>query len=106
MSLLNIKFADGNELVSYNDDTYHWDGCPTCDYGSKYVNDISIMTTNYSIEIELSQMYEYTFSTADAIKIFAINMHNMSEIEFLGYVKTKFEEYGSTLKKFEIKERK
>lgn len=105
MAALHIKFADGNELEYYNDSTYCYGGCPTCDYGSEYINEISIWTTNYHIDIELNQMYEYAFSTADAIMIFAIDMHNMSEKQFLDYVKTKFEEYDSTLKKFEIKER-
>ena len=101
---LNIKFADNNEFISYSDDTWASPGCPTCDYGSKYVNEITITTTHYRINIEIRQMYEYAFSEADAIKIFAVDLHSMTEAEFLGYIDAAFHKYDA-LEEFEIIER-
>ena len=95
MAILNLKFADGNELVSYDDDTSCSPGCPTCDYGSRYVNDINIYTTNYHISIELCQMYDYAFSTADAIKIFAVQLDSMTEKEFIEHINKRIHEYDA-----------
>lgn len=93
MSTLNIKFTDGNELISYDDDSYHYDGCPTCNYGSEYINEITIKTTNYTIDIKLNQMYDYAFSQADAIKIFAgADLRQMNESEFIDYIEKTFKE--------------
>ena len=95
MSDLNLLFADGNKLISYNDDTYHTPGCPTCDYGSSYVNEITIVTTNYRIDIELRQMYAYSFSTADAIAIFAVDLSNMTEQDFINHIDKRIHEYDA-----------
>ena len=89
---LNIKFADGNELINYNDDTEHYDGCETCDYGSMYINDITVETTNYNISAHFNQMYEYAFSSADAIKIFAVGITAMTEEQFVEYLEKEFNE--------------
>lgn len=101
---LNIKFADNNEFISYCDDIWSSPGCPTCDYGSKYVNEITITTTHYRIDVELRQMYEYAFSTADAIKMLAVDLRSMTEAEFLTYVDQAFHQYDA-LEEFEIRER-
>ncbi len=101
---LNIKFADNNEFISYSDDTWSSPGCPTCDYGSKYVNEITIITTHYRVNIEIREMYEYAFSEADAIKMFAVDLHSMTEAEFLGYIDAAFHKYDA-LEEFEIIER-
>lgn len=90
--LLNIKFSDGNKLISYDDDTRFYDGCPTCDYGSEYINEITVRTTNHTFEAKFNQMYEYAMTTADAIKIFAVGIAEMTEINFIEYLKQKFYE--------------
>lgn len=86
MANLNIKFADGNELISYDDDSMFYSGCPTCDYGSEYINDITVETTNYSITATFNQMYEYAFTTSDAIRIFAKDFSRMTEDDFVKYL--------------------
>ena len=101
---LGIKLADGNEFLCYNDSTYHYDGCPTCDYGSKYINDIDIETTNYSVHVEFNQMYEYAFDIATAIKMFAVDLGSMSENEFIKYIEEKFNEVQEP-KIFDIKKK-
>lgn len=90
---IGIKFADGNEFLYYNDDTSHYDGCPTCDYGSEYINDISIETTNYIVAVKFNAMYDYAFSTAEAIRIFAaVDLKNMDEDDFIKYLDKEFHE--------------
>ena len=104
MSVLNIELADGNKIISYYDDSYHYDGCPTCDYGSEYINDIVINTTNYIISVKLNQMYEYAFSVGAAIKIFAVDLRSMTEKEFIEYIDSEFLKYDC-LKKFKVEEK-
>lgn len=99
--LLGIKFSDGNEFISYNDDTECYRGCPTCNYGSEYINDISIETTHYKIKIIFNQMYDYACSTADVIKMFAVDLRGMNENEFIEYIKKEFYNID-TPEKFEV----
>ena len=87
---LNIKFADGNELISYHDDTEAYAGCETCDYGSEYINNICVETSNYHIYACFNQMYNFAFSSADAIKIFAVGIVNMTEEQFVEYLEKEF----------------
>ena len=101
MGNLNIAFADGNELLGLDEDHYSYGGCPTCDYGSEYINEITLYTTNYIIETVFNQMYEYTFSVSDGIRILAVDLGSMTESEFIQYIDTKFHEFD-TLEKFEI----
>lgn len=92
--MLNIKFADGNELVSYDDDMFYSSGCPTCDYGAEYIQDIYIKTTNNYIHININSEYNYAFSTADAVKMFAIDMKSLTESEFIDYLVKSLKEFN------------
>lgn len=84
-----IKMIDGG-LVNYNDNTYFSSGCPTCDYGSEYVNEIDITLTHYSIHIKTNQMYEYVLSEGDMMKLFLSEyntIQTMTEKEFVDWLK-------------------
>ena len=105
MSELNLLFADGNKLISYNDDSHRTLGCPTCNYGSSYVNEITIVTTHYRIDIELRQMYEYSFSTADAIRLFAVDLSSMTEQDFINHIDKRIHEYDA-LDEYHVTRRK
>lgn len=88
--MLNIEFKDGNKFIDYSDDTYYYGGCPTCDYGSEYINEITIRTTNHIVDVKFDQMYEYAFSTARAIEMFAVDLKSMTEDEFISYIDEEF----------------
>lgn len=107
MADLNINFADGNQLVKYHDDSHCTLGCPTCNYGSEYVNEVEIITTHYNISITFNQMYTYAFSEADAIRLFAIDLGGMTEDEFIAHVdKCIHEDYEYSLEEYEVIMRK
>lgn len=72
-----IKMIDGG-FTKYWDDAMYYSGCETCDYGSEYIQFITITLTKYEIEIELNRMYEYAFSQADAITLFCENYEKIS----------------------------
>lgn len=94
MTNLNLRL-DGAELISYEDDSYCDSlGCPTCGYGREYVTEIHIKTTNYDVEIKLTDEYDNAFTTADAIRIFAVNLSLFTEEEFLEYIRTEFLHFG------------
>lgn len=100
--MLNIELADGNKIIDYTDDSYYYGGCPTCDYGSEYINDITIRTTNYTVRATFNQMYEYAFSANEAIKIFAVDLRSMNEEEFIAHIDSELHKYDC-LKRFELK---
>lgn len=84
-----IKMIDGG-LVNYADDSYFYSGCPTCNYGSEYINEIDITLTRYKIHIKTNQMYEYVLSEGDMMKLFLSEyntIQTMTEKEFTDWLK-------------------
>ena len=120
MTEMLITMTDGG-LVSYRDDSYFYSGCPTCDYGSEYINDIDIELTHYKIYIKTNQMYEYALSEGQMMQLFLRNynlIQTMTEMQFIDWLKTELgkiiiddEDDGfriafenRTLEKFEVEE--
>lgn len=78
-----IKSLDTDEVFS--------SGCPTCDFGSCYVNEFWITLSKSKIFAKTSQMYEYCFSTGEIVKRFlnkASELGNMTEDEFIEWFRT------------------
>lgn len=91
MSTLKIKFADGNELTGIHDDTNIIQGCPTCGYGTEYINEITITTTNHTIEATFNNAYNFAVTTGDMILMLASCDYKMiTEEEFVKYICNKF----------------
>lgn len=67
MSKILMPMVDGG-IVNYVDDTSYTAGCETCDYGSEYVNDITITLTKHEVHAVLNQMYGYAISEGDLMK--------------------------------------
>ena len=101
MASFNIPFVDGNRWETFTDDSWYSPGCPTCDYGSEYVNKIEINTTHYNIQITFCQMYRFGFSSTDAIKLFAVDIRSMTEAEFIEYIDTEVHKF-SALDEYEV----
>lgn len=111
-----IKMLDGG-ILDYADDYYHYDGCPTCNYESEYINEIDITLTHYTIHVKTNQMYEYVLSEGQMMKLFLTEyniIQTMTEKEFVDWFKAKlieithdeFEENvcGRTIEEFEVNE--
>lgn len=85
MTNMLIKMIDGG-MVNYTDDCDYNKGCPTCNYGSEYINIINIMLTRYKIHVKIIQMYEYVLSEGRMIKLFLSEynaIQKMTEQEFI-----------------------
>lgn len=51
-------------------DTEDFEGCETCDYGSKYIDEFTIEFENgYVLNVKTSQMYEHAFSQSDLMNL-------------------------------------
>lgn len=110
-----IKMVDGG-IVNYEDDYYSYGGCPTCDYGSEYINEINITLTRYKIYAEINQMYSYVLSEGQMMKLFLSEyntIQSMTEKEFVGWFKEKLCEitdesnddiYDGKIKRFDVME--
>lgn len=89
MSEMLIKMVDGG-LVNYTDDSYHYDGCPTCDYGSQYINEVDVTLTKYKVHVKTNQMYEYVLNEGQMIRLFLSEyntIQTMTEKEFIDWFK-------------------
>lgn len=111
-----INMIDGG-LVNYTDDCYSYGGCPTCDYGSEYINEIGITLTQYKIHVKTNQMYEYVLSEGQMMKLFLTEyntIQTMTENEFIEWFKEKLYEIthddfqegvcGRRIEKFDVVE--
>ena len=86
-----IKMIDGG-MVDYYDDSSYISGCPTCDYGSQYINEIDITLTHYKIHVKTNQMYRYVISEGNMMKLFLSEYNTiqaMTEKEFVDWFKKK-----------------
>jgi len=92
---LLLTLSDGG-VVNIEQDNWSSPGCETCDYGSSYVNELSVYLTKYKITAEVNQMYEYLLSDGDLFKIFLRNIEdikNMTEIEFINWFELQVKKY-------------
>ena len=78
-----LKLTDGG-IINIETDNDYIAGCPTCDYGSEYINDIEIITTKFKARLKISRMYEYVYN--DLLKVILPNLDiikEMRELEFI-----------------------
>ena len=108
-----INMVDGG-MVDYKDNCECYAGCPTCDYGSEYINEIDITLTHHTVYIKLNQMYNYILSEGQMMKLLLVNYNTiqaMTEKEFISWLKGELEkiidedEKDRCIEEFEIKER-
>lgn len=91
MAIINVKLTDGN-IVSVEEDSYSYRGCPTCDFGSEYIKELKfVVDVDWSenqqiVEITSNQMYDYAeeMNGANIIKLLTEVIENpMNFHEFL-----------------------
>lgn len=88
---LLLPLADGG-IENIISDTYACGGCETCDYGSSYTNEYTIVLTSGRLYIEASMMYEYPLSDGYMMKLFLGNVDTiktLTEAEFVDWLKEK-----------------
>ena len=90
-----VKLIDGEILdVVYNQE-YH-SGCPTCDYGSEYINEWWVKMTNHVIHVRACNEYNYGISTSWIMRLFLQNLpeiKKMEQMELFDFIKSEVEEY-------------
>lgn len=84
-----LRLKDGAILDIWTDEHYH-PGCPTCDYGSQYINEFKITLTKYIVQCKIAQECEYRFSSGDLMKAIlpaVPQIMQMTEKEFTEWFK-------------------
>lgn len=80
----------GGGILNIISDTWHYDGCETCDYGSEYVNEYTIQMTKGVLEIKLEQMYDYALTEGFMMTALLGNIDTikaLTEREFVEWLK-------------------
>lgn len=83
-----IDLVNGG-IKEISTDSWHMDGCETCDYGSNYVSEFTVELTQGTLNIEYEKMYEYALSEDTLMKLFLINVNEikaMTEKEFIEWL--------------------
>lgn len=87
-----LKLVDGG-IENINTDEEHYPGCPTCDYGSQYINDVEVILTKHIIRASFIKMYSYVLSSGDLMQILLPNadaIQKMTESEFIEWLRLTF----------------
>ena len=95
-----IKMKNGG-ILNITSDKDYTQGCPTCDYGSCYVNYYDIKLTTINIHIEVSETDEYLLSEGYMMETILPNLDEISqmeEIEFIERLKFNLEQIVSKYK--------
>lgn len=103
-----IKMLDDG-ILNYEDDHYCYSGCPTCNYGSEYIDEIDITLVHHKVHIKTNQMYEYVLSEGQMIRLFLTEyntIQTMTEKEFTDWLKAKLIDiaHEEGIEEFEVKE--
>lgn len=114
-----LPMIDGG-ILEVRTDYESYEGCETCNYGSRYTNEFEIKMTQGTIKVVCSQMYEFPFqkdeeenneedyyvengwgyapwSEGDLMKIILPNndkIKEMTEEEFVEWFKSELEGYS------------
>ena len=68
-----VELQDG-AILNIITDEESYDGCDTCDYGSRYINNIEVVFSHHSLKIKVDKMYEFAISSNHLIKLFLQNL--------------------------------
>ena len=79
--MLNIQCKDCTFLGIYTDRD-STSGCPTCDYGSTYVNYITYEFNVGDINLKLKDMYDYPISEGDLMMFWLNNIDKIKQMSF------------------------
>lgn len=88
-----IKLKDGAIEDISTDRTCMGQGCPTCGFGSSYVNDVTIVMTKCKILASVDAMYGYSLSEGWLLVNIVRNLdqiQQMTEAEFANWFKEQF----------------
>ena len=89
-----LELKDG-QIIDIYTDKYYESGCPTCDFGSSYVNDVTIIMTKYRVFASVDTMYSYAVSEDWLLKTILNNVDQikqMTELEFAAWFEAQFNE--------------
>lgn len=85
-----VELNDGY-IKSIDTDEISYPGCPTCDYGSEYINEFWIILSKSKIYAKTNRSYKYCFSSGEVIKSLlrkAPEFLNMTEDDFIKWFKS------------------
>jgi hypothetical protein len=101
-----LQLKDGY-LLNIESDEESYGGCPTCDYGSEYINTITLICSKYTHTISISQMYDFALSSGVVMKVFLRNSETLkaSTEKDLGKLVKKLLEQETCETNFELKTR-
>lgn len=74
-----LELVDGG-IVEILTDTFCYRGCDTCDYGSSYINEFTILFTDGHVDIEIDEEYEYAVSEDYLMKLFLNNVNEIKQL--------------------------
>ncbi len=88
MNDLLVKMVNGGiEDFTYSQEGYG--GCPTCNYGSHYIDEFTVHLTNFNIRVKVTTQYYHGLTEAFLMKFFIGNIDKiktMTEEELFEFI--------------------
>lgn len=84
-----VELTNGG-ILDISSDTWSYDGCETCDYGSEYVNEYIIKMSKGVLVVTIEQMYDYALTEGFMMTTMLGNIDKiktMTEREFIEWLK-------------------
>lgn len=104
-----MKLVDGG-IVNIDYDKEAFKGCPTCDYGSSYITDLTVTFDRYVLKAHSDKMYDFCPTEYYLMKVLLQNcefIKTMTEENCCKYLKERIEALKdsefSTKLKLEVK---
>ena len=82
-----FNLEDGG-IIDFDTGRHYLPGCPTCDFGSVYSDEIEITMTKYRFYVSIDSMYDYALSDGWLMKTMLRNaeqLHKLTESEFIDW---------------------
>lgn len=90
-----LPLFDGG-VTSVDYDTQSHPGCPTCDYGSSYVDDFTIELIKYRMTVHIDNEYDHFISEGWPFRQLLSADHDMTESQFVQWLRTLMDYYFRT----------
>ena len=88
-----FTFVDGNQLERIESKHQYIPGCcDTCDFGSRYINEILIVTTHYKLYVRTVKEFDYAISEALCMKVCLSTPFDLPESFWLKKLEKNFKE--------------
>lgn len=85
-----LKMIDGGLINVIEDNWCESRGCDTCDYGSEYIREFTLVLEGFCLKVQLGDMYCAPYSEKELMMLLCNNtdtIANLTQDDFINFIK-------------------